>query len=212
MGNHSYKIDGEGARGRRFARMLSLDLGGGAELRGLEPWQAEEFLAHIDGIRDYLREHVALPEKVKNLEGARRLLQNYATSTAADGNRIWGIWVDGVLSGGVMLKHFDPTGGTAEIGVWLAPEAQGRGVMTAAVRRTIDWAIGVRGLGRLEWLAVVGNERSIAVAKRVGMSFEGIKRSDFLLNGVRRDSEVYSITADDFILSDKSGGSRSGTS
>lgn len=193
--------------------MLSLDLGGGAELRGLEPWQAEEFLAHINGIRDYLREHVALPEKVKDLDGARNLLQHYANSTAADGNRIWGIWVNGSLSGGVMLKHFDAAGGTAEIGVWLSPEAQGRGVMTAAVRRTIDWAIGVRGLGRLEWLAVVGNERSVGVAKRVGMSFEGIKRSDFLLNGVRRDSEVYSVTADDyFSVSDRSGGSRSGTS
>ena len=178
--------------------MLSLDLGEGAELRGLEPWQAEEFLAHIDSARDYLAEHVALPAKATNLDEARKLLQDYADSTAADGNRIWGIWVDGVLRGGVMLKHFDAAGGTAEIGVWLTPAAQGRGVMTTAVRRVIDWAIGVRGLGRLEWLAIVGNERSIALAKRLGMSFEGIKRSDFRLNGVRHDSEVYSLTIDDY--------------
>jgi RimJ/RimL family protein N-acetyltransferase len=184
-----------------------LDLGGGAELRGLEPWQAEEFLAHIDSARDYLREHVALPTRVTNLDDARKLLRHFADSTAADGNRIWGIWVAGVLSGGVMLKHFDAAGGTAEIGVWLSPEAQGRGLMTTAVRRVIDWAIGVRGLGRLEWLAIVGNERSIALAKRLGMSFEGIKRSDFLLNGVRHDSEVYSLTGEDY-LSGRSDGSR----
>jgi ribosomal-protein-serine acetyltransferase len=187
--------------------MLSMDLSGGAELRTLEPWQAEEFLAHIDKARDHLREYIGLPAKVTNLDEARKLLRHYADSTAADGDRVWGIWVDGVLSGGIMLKQFDAAGGTAEIGVWLAPEVQGRGLMTAAVRRVIDWAIGVRGFGRLEWLAIVGNERSVAVAKRLGMSFEGIRRSDFLLNGVRHDSEVYSITADDY-LSGRSDGSR----
>ncbi|HEX6682059.1 MAG TPA: GNAT family protein, partial [Candidatus Limnocylindrales bacterium] len=178
-----------------------------------EPWQAEEFLAHVDRLRDYLHEHVPLPGRVTDLAAARAMLQRYADSQAADGNRIYGIWVEGVLSGGVTVKNFDAKGGTCELGVWLAPDAQGRGLMTAAVRHVIDWAIGVRGFGRIEWLAVVGNERSIALAKRVGMSFEGVKRSDFILNGVRRDSEVYAITADDwFPLSDKNAGSRSGTS
>jgi len=59
----------------------------------------------------------------------------------------------------------------------------------------------------VEWLATTDNERSIAVAKRVGMTYEGIKRSDYMLNGVRRDSAVYSLTVDDY-LSGRSAGSR----
>jgi ribosomal-protein-serine acetyltransferase len=189
--------------------MLSLDLGGGGELRSLEPWQAEEFLAHMDNVRDYLRPHISLPEKVKDLDDARKLLQRFADMQASDSGRIYGIWVDGTLRGGVMFRHFDPVGGTCEIGVWLAPEAQGRGLMTTAVRKMIDWAILVRGIGRVEWLATTDNERSIAVAKRVGMSYEGIKRSDYILNGERRDSAVYSFTIDDWAaISDRSGGSR----
>lgn len=187
--------------------MLSLDLGSGAELRTLEPWQAKEFLALIDRVREYLRPIISLPDRVKDLDDARKVLQRYADMQASDTGRIYGIWLDDTLRGGVMFRHFDAAGGTCEIGVWLAPEAQGRGLMTAAVRKMIDWAIGVRGISRVEWLATTDNERSIAVAKRVGMSYEGIKRSDYLLNGERRDSAVYSITIDDY-LSDKSDGSR----
>jgi RimJ/RimL family protein N-acetyltransferase len=178
--------------------MLNLDLGGGAELRALEPWQAGEFLTHIDSVREYLRPMISLPDRVKDLDGARKVLQRYAEMLASDTGRIYGIYLDATLRGGVMFRRFDAAGGTCEIGVWLAPEAQGRGLVTTAVRKMIDWAIGVRGIGRVEWLATADNERSIAVAKRVGMSYEGIKRSDYILNGVRRDSAVYSITIDDY--------------
>lgn len=173
--------------------MLSLDLGSGARLGALEPWQAEEFFGHVDGIRDYLRPYLTLPARVSTVEDARRFLQRYAVSQAEDRGRLYGIWVSGVLSGGTLFRSFDAIGGTCEIGVWLAPTAQGRGIMTTVVRHMIDWAITVRGLGRVEWLAVVGNTASVAVAKRVGMRFEGVKRSDYLLNGERRDSEVWSV-------------------
>lgn len=174
-------------------RMLFLDLGGGARLAALEPWQAEEFFDHVDGIREYLRPFITLPTRVSTVEDARRFLQRYAVSQAEDSGRLYGIWVSGVLSGGTVFRSFDATGGTCEIGVWLSPPVQGRGIMTTAVRHMIDWAITVRGLGRVEWLAVVGNSASTAVAKRVGMRFEGTKRSDYLLNGERYDSEVWSV-------------------
>ena len=35
--------------------MFSIDLGGGAELRPLEPWRAEEFLAHMERARDHIK-------------------------------------------------------------------------------------------------------------------------------------------------------------
>jgi RimJ/RimL family protein N-acetyltransferase len=149
-------------------------------------------------VREYLRPIISLPDRVKDLDDARKLLQRFADMQARDGGRIYGIYLDGILRGGIMFRSFDPVGGTCELGVWLAPEAQGRGLMTAAVKLMIDWAIRVRGIGRVEWLATTDNERSIAVAERVGMTFEGVKRSDYILNGVRRDSAVYSMIIDDW--------------
>lgn len=86
-----------------------------------------------------------------------------------------------------------------EIGVWLAPEAVGRGLVTGAVRHMIDWAVGVRGMARVEWLTATINDRSIAVAKRLGMTLDGVLRRAFPLNGVRHDFEVWSVLADEWL-------------
>ncbi len=92
--------------------MLNLDLGGGAELRTLEPWQAEEFLAAIGGARGYLRPLINLPGRVVNLDGARNVLLRYAVMQASDTGRVYGIFLYGTLRGHGMFRKFDPAGGT----------------------------------------------------------------------------------------------------
>jgi RimJ/RimL family protein N-acetyltransferase len=63
----------------------------------------------------------------------------------------------------------------------------------------IDWAIGVRGMSRVEWRTVPGNARSIAAAKRLGMTREGVLRQGFPFGGVRHDVEIWSLLASDRI-------------
>jgi len=82
--------------------------------------------------------------------------------------------------------------GIAELGVWLAPEAQGRGLMTTTVRYMVAWAF-ERGIHRIEWHCTPSNERSIAVARRLGMTREGLLRSAFPVAGVRQDMEMWSL-------------------
>jgi ribosomal-protein-serine acetyltransferase len=174
--------------------MLSYSLGEGAELRSLEPWNAAEFIASIE--RD--RAHLApwLPwSGIKDEESARAMLQNYADQQAQDGGRIYGIWLDGELSGGVLFRVFSVAAGDCEVGVWLAAEAEGRGLVTRAVRHMIDWAFHARGIARVEWQTSPANERSIAVARRLGMTKEGTLRQAFMLNGTRVDVEVWSVLA-----------------
>jgi RimJ/RimL family protein N-acetyltransferase len=63
--------------------------------------------------------------------------------------------------------------GTRDIGFWTAPEARGRGLMTAAVRLVADWALGEAGLDQLHWEGYVGNDASAAVARRCGFTYTG---------------------------------------
>jgi RimJ/RimL family protein N-acetyltransferase len=177
--------------------MLSLDLGGGAELRALEPWNAEEFAAHVERAREHLKPWIPFASRVVDAETARVLLERFAGLQVQDEGRIYGIWIDGVLSGGTLFKNFDARGAVCEIGVWLAPEAQGRGLIGKAARLMIDWAFGARGMHRVEWHTDPKNERSKAVAKRLGFTYEGTHRSDFVINGVRHDSEVWSLLSSD---------------
>ncbi|MEU7820098.1 GNAT family protein [Catellatospora sp. NPDC049133] len=175
--------------------MLTFPLGDGAELRPLEPWKAEEFLAHMDRARADVDPWIPFASRSTDLDSARATLQRYADLQAAGTGRIVGIWLDGTLVGGTMLFGVDAEAGNGEIGVWLEPAAQGRGLITRACRAMLDWAFRERGLSRVQWVTRPDNVRSLAVAARLGMTREGVLRESFPYRGKRYDSEFWSMLA-----------------
>ncbi|MEV6931000.1 GNAT family protein [Dactylosporangium sp. NPDC051485] len=177
--------------------MFSAELGDGAELRALEPWQAEEFIAHMDRARATVDPWIPWASVSTDLESARATLQRYADLQARDAGRLYGIWLDGTLVGGCMFVAFDAKAGVAELGVWLEPAGQGRGLITRAARLLVDWALQTRGLHRVEWRCRPDNTASSAVARRLGMRLDGVLRESYPFRGVRHDTEVWSLVAGD---------------
>jgi ribosomal-protein-serine acetyltransferase len=161
----------------------------------LDPWRAEEFAAHVERNREHLRPWISFASRVVDTATARAHLQIFADRRARDDGAMYGIWADGVLSGGALFRGFDAQVGVAEIGVWLAPELEGRGVIHAACRLMIDYAFRVRGLHRIEWHCDARNTRSRAAAVRLGMTHEGTTRSSWVVNGERIDSEIWAVLA-----------------
>lgn len=178
--------------------MFSVDLGGGATLRPLEPWQAPEFLAHMDRARATVDPWIPWASRSPDLAGARATLQRYADLQAKDAGRLYGIWLEGTLVGGTMFVSFDVDSGIAEVGCWLEPAATGRGLITTAARALIDWAFRVRGLHRVEWHCRPDNRASSNVARRLGLKLEGTLRENYLWQGVRHDTEIWAVLADDW--------------
>lgn len=179
-------------------RVYKIDLGGGAEVRPLEPWQAEEFLAHMDRARETVDPWIPWASVSTDLDSARKTLQRYADKQARDTGRLCGIWLDGVLVGGTMFVAFDAAAGNCEIGCWLEPAATGRGLITKAVRVLIDWAFVTRGMHRVEWHCRPDNMASSNVARRLGMTLDGTMRASYPWKGVRHDSEIWAILAPDW--------------
>ncbi|MFI2620231.1 GNAT family N-acetyltransferase [Streptomyces sp. NPDC018584] len=175
--------------------MFAISLDEGAELRPIEPWQAQEFLGHIERAREYAGAWVPFTVTVKDLETARGFLQTYADKQASDTGRLYGIWLEGTLVGGVLFRIFDTGSDSCEIGVWLEPSAAGRGLVNKASRILIDWAVEERGMHRVEWLVSSRNERSKAAAERLGFTRDGVLRESFPWQGVRHDMEVWSVLA-----------------
>ena len=180
--------------------MFSVSLGDdGAVLRALEPWRAEEFLSHMDRGREFVGQHVSLPDEVTDLESSRAYLQLYADKAAADAGRLYGIWAGGTLVGGVLFRTMDLEHGVAEAGCWLEPSAVGRGLVTRAARVIIDWAIRERGIHRVEWQVSSANAASIAVARRLGMTRDGVLRESYPYRGKRHDMEIWSVLAPEWL-------------
>jgi RimJ/RimL family protein N-acetyltransferase len=83
---------------------------------------------------------------------------------------------------------------TGHIGYWVAREARGRGVCTAALKRLCRFSFEDLGLERLELMTDPENTASQRVAEKVGFRREGVLRSHLLHNdGRRRDSVMFSL-------------------
>lgn len=175
--------------------MVKASLGDGAELRPLVPSMADELAAHMDRGREFIGRYVSIADVVADAEAAGEFLETYAEKAASDTGRIWGIWLDDVLVGGVLFRAMDFRMETAEAGCWLEPAAVGKGLVTRAVAVIIDWAIEVRGIHRVDWWAATDNTASIAVAERLAMTKEGVAREAYLHRGVRYDLEIWSVLA-----------------
>ena len=177
--------------------MFSQPLSRSAELRTIEPWQAEEFAAHLDRAREHIQPWVAAAFVTNGVEDARGTLARFADRAAHDGGRIYGIWDNGTLVGGVMFTNFNVVAGTCELGCWLEPGAEGRGLVTEACRVLLHWAFATRGIHRAEWQCRADNEPSIAVAKRLGMTFEGTLRESWKVGETYYGTQIWSLLCTD---------------
>ena len=175
--------------------MKAVELATGAVLDALEPGRSVEFAAHMGRAREHIRPWVGPAFLSTDEAGARATLVRYERSQAEDGARIFGIWVDGVLIGGVMFVAFNAAAGVCEVGCWSEPAGEGHGHVSAAIRELLRYALQVRGLHRVEWRCRSDNERSIAVARRLGMTYEGRLREAWLVDGTYHDKLVWSLLA-----------------
>jgi RimJ/RimL family protein N-acetyltransferase len=173
-------------------------VGHGAGLGSLEPWHAEHFAAAVDHAREFLTPWIPFAHTVTDVKTAREFLQRFADGHAADALHIHGIWMDGRLVGGALFPRFDTRTGVCELGVWLTPTVESRGLITKAAGYLVDWAIRERSMSRVEWHNEPSNERSKAVAQRLGMTFEGIRRSAHPVAQTRQDAQLWSLLADEW--------------
>jgi len=76
-------------------------------------------------------------------------------------------WSNGEIVGMATGVLADPTGTPELVGMWVAPEARGRGVGVELVRRVGEWASSVSPLA-LELWVMTGNNHAIALYERCG--------------------------------------------
>lgn len=119
------------------------------------------------------------------------------------------IEVEGQVVGDLMLRPEDPwsqaevrdqaRGTQAEIGWCLAPDFQGHGYATEAVRVLLDIAFGQLGLRRVVANAFAANTASLAIMGRLGMRQEMYAVRDSLhRSGEWMDGVVYALLAEEW--------------
>jgi RimJ/RimL family protein N-acetyltransferase len=174
------------------------DLGDGAELRILEVRHAGEFLRFVDENRAYLGRWLRWGEEIKTLEDTEAFLRRGATQYVEDGLPWMGLWLEGKMVGGVLFFPIEARTMATEVGYWLGEAATGRGLVTRAVKEALDYAFGTHGLHRIALVAEVSNEKSIAVARRLGFTEEGVRRAAGTNAGRYVDMLSFSMLAEEW--------------
>jgi ribosomal-protein-serine acetyltransferase len=177
--------------------LFPIDIDGGVTLTVSTAGDAEAVFAVIDGQRDRLREWLPWVDGTTDVAIERRFLESLEVSNA-DGSGVHSTVRDGGGVLGMIGLRINQLHQSAEVGYWLAEAAVGRGVMTRAVAALVDVSFGVLQLHRFELLAATGNRRSRAVAERLGMVQEGIRREAEELSSGFVDLAAYALLASEW--------------
>src|SRR5206468_3023892 len=81
-----------------------------------------------------------------------------------------------VCVGQINVHHADWENARVELGLWLAPQARGRGLAAAALRVVARWLLREAGFERVQLLTETGNDRLVRAAEAAGFQREGVLR------------------------------------
>ena len=159
----------------------------------LRPWRREDAPAVLAACQDpEIARWVTIPQPF--LPADADALIDSALAMRRDGTGAAFAVVEaatGRLLGAV--TRFGPDGHQATLGLWLAPDARGRGVGTRSLRLVSDWTLATTAVIRLDVFIMVGNEPSERMVERAGFRREGVLRAwDLHTGGVPVDCVVFS--------------------
>ncbi|MBI3400966.1 MAG: GNAT family N-acetyltransferase [Acidobacteria bacterium] len=96
------------------------------------------------------------------------------------------------------VRALEPGFGTAEWGFAMASEYWGTGAFADGATLTVDFAIEVAGVHRLEARAALRNGRGNGALRKIGAVQEGVLRRSFLCNGEYLDQALWTILDEDW--------------
>jgi RimJ/RimL family protein N-acetyltransferase len=147
----------------------------------LRPWHEDFAPALVERINDAaVAEFMDIIPQPYALADAHEFLGRSRDGWLTGQSTNFAIFVDGIegATGGIGIRWQERESGVAEVGYWVAAEARGRGVASAATRLAARWAFEVApDLERLQLRADEQNIASNRVAEKAGFTREGVLRS-----------------------------------
>lgn len=158
----------------------------------LRPYRLDDLGEVVAGCADPLtRRFLTLLPSPYTSEDARWWIAQGAPDAFANGGAAYAIAdpTTGRLLGGIGVNHVNPGLATGVIGYWVASQARGRGVATAATRALARLAF-ESGLARLALHTAWENGPSQRVAIAAGFRREGVERGGGIDRGGNRVDKI----------------------
>jgi len=173
--------------------MNSLILSDTTTLEKIKLTDAEIIFETIDRNRDFLKEWLPFVEFTHGVANTKAFIKSLLEIQGPAQPETFTIWFKGNFAGLIGFKDPDIINHRTEIGYWLDPKMQGKGIITQAAKALTNYAFEQLGMNRIQIRCGVGNTKSSAIPKRLGYHFESIEREGEFHLDHYIDLEVYSI-------------------
>jgi ribosomal-protein-serine acetyltransferase len=171
---------------------LYLALDDDAFVRTFTPDDDHTVFGLVDAERERLRRWFPWVDPTRTVEDQRSWIER-AVASEHD-HEANGIWLTSSELAGTIGLTVNPLENGGEIGYWVGSAYEGRGLVTRAAAALLDHGFDRVGLHRVQIRAAVHNDRSRAVAERLGFTQEGVLREQGLVStGEYHDMAVYGI-------------------
>lgn len=178
--------------------MFTCSLGDGAELRLPVESDAEELSALVNENSDYLRKWLPWVDATKTADDTKVFIKQ-SRKRFADNNGYDGlIFLENKLVGVIGYHQIDWPSKKTALGYWISENAQGKGLVTRAVRAFLDYGFDSLELNRIEIRCAGSNKSSRAIPERLGFTHEAICRDGEKLHDRFEDSLVFGMLAEEW--------------
>jgi len=160
----------------------------------LEMRHEQQFYDLIDRNREHFGRWLTWIQATKTVADAGAFIQRYLNKYAGSDGILVGLWHQKNLVGVVLIREIDHSVKCAEIGYFVDESCQGRGWATQMCQAIIiGYIFGELGMNKVLVQCASGNDKSIALPKRLNFKHEGSIRQAYDLNGEYVDMEIYGL-------------------
>ncbi|MFD1019612.1 GNAT family N-acetyltransferase [Thalassobacillus hwangdonensis] len=174
--------------------MFTLKVNEELQLGLLQPHQAEEVFALVDGNRAHLREWLGWVDNVSSAKDySEAIIPAWLQQFGENNGFNAGIYLNGSLVGMVSLHFINWKTKHTSIGYYLGRNVEGKGIITNCIEKLLSYSFTELGLNKVEIQCAEFNLRSRKIPERMGFKKEGINRDAEYINGKFNDIVTYSL-------------------
>lgn len=171
------------------------------QLRPFNQNDAVALFTLIETHRTYLKQWLPWLEANTTVSDSEHFIRTSLERAQANNGFVCAICYDTHLVGTIGLNYINWHSRLSSLGYWLAEPYQGQGIMTCAGKAVLDYGFHTLNLNRIDIRCAAQNFPSQAVAKRLGLVYEGTLREAEWLYDHFVDHRVYSILKREWLAS-----------
>jgi len=178
--------------------MFTMTVTDDVSLKLLQRSDAPSLFGLIDRSRMRLRTWLPWVDTTSTVEDSQAFIEGALSQFAASAGFQAAVLYRGELAGMVGFHDIHWANRAVSIGYWLGDGYEGHGIMTIACKALVEIAFATYALERVEIRAALENQRSRAVACRLGFVEEGVcRRAEWVL-GRPLDHVIYGMLREDW--------------